>query len=141
MAPPVPPSPYSYLLSPSLLTDDFDHESWSNYQITTIQSCRTGAGTCLQPFSFIEFCDRRPSGSTAPFDDADAMAKWLPPNGFTGRVHHADVRVGGTYKMSFTNFTSAKATPSAVNTWSSFQTNGFAGRIGSTTRTWRARWW
>jgi len=34
------------------------------------------------------------------------MAKWLPPNGFTGKVHHADPRVGGTYKMSFTNFTS-----------------------------------
>ena len=32
------------------------------------------------------------------------MAKWLPPNGFTGKVHHADAKVGGTYKMSFTNF-------------------------------------
>lgn len=40
------------------------------------------------------------------FIDADAMAKWLPPNGFTGKVHHMDARVGGTYKMSFTNFTS-----------------------------------
>jgi uncharacterized protein YndB with AHSA1/START domain len=39
------------------------------------------------------------------FLDADAMAKWLPPNGFTGRVHHVDAKVGGTYKMSFTNFT------------------------------------
>ena len=39
------------------------------------------------------------------FLDADAMAKWLPPNGFTGKVHHVDARVGGTYKMSFTNFT------------------------------------
>jgi uncharacterized protein YndB with AHSA1/START domain len=38
------------------------------------------------------------------FLDADAMAKWLPPNGFTGKVHHLDARVGGTYKMSFTNF-------------------------------------
>jgi uncharacterized protein YndB with AHSA1/START domain len=38
------------------------------------------------------------------FLDPDAMAKWLPPNGFTGRVHHVDARVGGTYKMSFTNF-------------------------------------
>jgi uncharacterized protein YndB with AHSA1/START domain len=33
------------------------------------------------------------------------MAKWLPPHGFTGRVHHLDAKVGGTYKMSFTNFT------------------------------------
>ncbi len=38
------------------------------------------------------------------FLDADAMAKWLPPNGFTGKVHHMDAKVGGTYKMSFTNF-------------------------------------
>ena len=38
------------------------------------------------------------------FLDADAMAKWLPPNGFTGKVHQMDARVGGTYKMSFTNF-------------------------------------
>jgi uncharacterized protein YndB with AHSA1/START domain len=39
------------------------------------------------------------------FLDADAMTKWLPPNGFTGKVHHIDAKVGGTYKMSFTNFT------------------------------------
>jgi len=39
------------------------------------------------------------------FLDADAMAKWLPPNGFTGKVHHLDANVGATYKMSFTNFT------------------------------------
>jgi len=38
------------------------------------------------------------------FLDADAMAKWLPPNGFIGKVHHLDARVGGTCKMSFTNF-------------------------------------
>jgi uncharacterized protein YndB with AHSA1/START domain len=43
------------------------------------------------------------------FLDPDAMVKWLPPNGFTGKVHHADVRVGGTYKMSFTNFSSGKS--------------------------------
>ena len=39
------------------------------------------------------------------FLDADAMTKWLPPNGFTGKVHHMDAKVGGSYKMSFTNFT------------------------------------
>lgn len=39
------------------------------------------------------------------FLDADAMAKWLPPNGFTCKVHHLDAKIGGTYKMSFTNFT------------------------------------
>jgi uncharacterized protein YndB with AHSA1/START domain len=42
------------------------------------------------------------------FLDADAKAKWLPPNGFTGKVHHSDPRVGGTYKMSFTNFTTGQ---------------------------------
>ena len=43
------------------------------------------------------------------FLDADAMVKWLPPNGFTGKVHQLDPRVGGTYRMSFTNFTSGKS--------------------------------
>ncbi len=38
------------------------------------------------------------------FLDPDAMAKWLPPHGFTGKVHHLDARVGGSYRMSFTNF-------------------------------------
>ena len=43
------------------------------------------------------------------FLDADAMTKWLPPNGFTGKVHHMDPMVGGTFKMSFTNFTTGKS--------------------------------
>jgi uncharacterized protein YndB with AHSA1/START domain len=43
------------------------------------------------------------------FLDSDAMAKWLPPNGFTGKVHQMDGNVGGTYKMSFTNFTTGKS--------------------------------
>ncbi|MBK8571142.1 MAG: SRPBCC family protein [Holophagaceae bacterium] len=43
------------------------------------------------------------------FLDADAMAKWLPPHGFTGRVEHVDARVGGTYRMSFTNFSNGQS--------------------------------
>ena len=43
------------------------------------------------------------------FLDADAMAKWLPPHGFTGKVHHMDAKVGGTYKMSFTNLSSGSS--------------------------------
>jgi uncharacterized protein YndB with AHSA1/START domain len=43
------------------------------------------------------------------FIDASAMAKWLPPNGFTGQVHHIDAKVGGTYNMSFTDFTTGKS--------------------------------
>jgi uncharacterized protein YndB with AHSA1/START domain len=43
------------------------------------------------------------------FIDPDAKVRWLPPHGFTGKVHHLDARVGGSYKMSFTNFTSGKS--------------------------------
>src|SRR5947199_8504322 len=43
------------------------------------------------------------------FLEAEAMGKWLPPNGFTGKVHHMDAHVGGTYKMSFTNFTTGRS--------------------------------
>lgn len=43
------------------------------------------------------------------FLDPAAMAKWSPPNGFTGTVHHSDVRVGGSYRMSFTNFSTGTA--------------------------------
>jgi uncharacterized protein YndB with AHSA1/START domain len=43
------------------------------------------------------------------FIDADAKAKWLPPFGFTGKVHRMEARVGGTYKMSFTNFTTGSS--------------------------------
>jgi uncharacterized protein YndB with AHSA1/START domain len=43
------------------------------------------------------------------FMDPDAMAKWLPPHGFTGKVQHMDARVNGTYKMSFTNFTTGQS--------------------------------
>ncbi len=43
------------------------------------------------------------------FIDPDAMAKWLPPNGFTGKVHEMDARVGGRYRMSFTNFSTGSS--------------------------------
>ena len=43
------------------------------------------------------------------FLDPDAKVKWLPPHGFTAKIHHMDPRVGGTYKMSFTNFTTGKS--------------------------------
>jgi len=43
------------------------------------------------------------------FLEADALAKWLPPNGYTCKVHHLDTKVGGSYKMSFTNFTTGKS--------------------------------
>ena len=43
------------------------------------------------------------------FLDVDAKAKWLPPNGFTGKVHEIDATVGGTYRMSFTNFATGQS--------------------------------
>jgi uncharacterized protein YndB with AHSA1/START domain len=43
------------------------------------------------------------------FIEADAMAKWLPPNGFTCTVHHLDAKVGGSFRMSFRNFTTSKS--------------------------------
>jgi len=43
------------------------------------------------------------------FLDPDAMVKWLPPHGFIGKVHHLDAKVGGAYKMSFTNFSTGKS--------------------------------
>ena len=43
------------------------------------------------------------------FLDPDALVKWMPPNGFTGKVHHLEAKVGGSYRMSFTNFTTNKS--------------------------------
>jgi len=43
------------------------------------------------------------------FTDPDAMAKWLPPYGFIAKMHHAEVKVGGTFRMSFTNFTTGNS--------------------------------
>ena len=51
----------------------------------------------------------RPEKVYKAFIDADAKARWLPPNGFTCKVHSFDPKVGGTYKMSFTNFTTANS--------------------------------
>ncbi len=51
----------------------------------------------------------RPERVYRAFLDPDAKVKWLPPNGFTGKIHHMDARVGGSYKMSFTNFTTGKS--------------------------------
>jgi uncharacterized protein YndB with AHSA1/START domain len=43
------------------------------------------------------------------FVDPDAMSKWLPPNGFTGKVHHMEAKVGGTYRMAFTQFATGQS--------------------------------
>jgi uncharacterized protein YndB with AHSA1/START domain len=51
----------------------------------------------------------RPERVYKAFLDPDALVKWLPPNGFTARIHQFDIKVGGGYKMSFTNFTTGKS--------------------------------
>jgi uncharacterized protein YndB with AHSA1/START domain len=51
----------------------------------------------------------RPEKIYKAFLDADAKVKWLPPNGFTGKVHYLEAKVGGTFKVSFTNFTTGAA--------------------------------
>jgi uncharacterized protein YndB with AHSA1/START domain len=50
-----------------------------------------------------------PERVSRAFLDPDATSKWLPPNGFTGKVHHSDAKVGGRYRMSFTNFSTGKS--------------------------------
>jgi uncharacterized protein YndB with AHSA1/START domain len=50
-----------------------------------------------------------PERAYRAFLDPEAKVKWLPPNGFTAKVHHMDARIGGSYKMSFTNFTTGKS--------------------------------
>src|SRR5580693_6351500 len=65
-------------------------------------------GTLCMPTSTIRLhriLRANPERIYRAFLDADAIAKWLPPYGFTCKVHHMDPKVGGTYKMSFTNFT------------------------------------
>jgi uncharacterized protein YndB with AHSA1/START domain len=51
----------------------------------------------------------RPEKLYRAFLEADALAKWLPPNGFACTVHHLDAKVGGTFKMSFRNFTTGRS--------------------------------
>lgn len=59
--------------------------------------------------SFHRVMRAQPEKVYRAFLDADAVVKWLPPHGFTCKVHHMDPKVGGTYKMSFTNFTTGKS--------------------------------
>jgi hypothetical protein len=66
------------------------------------------------------------------FVEADAMAKWLPPNGFTCTVHSFDAKVGGGFKMSFAISPTVKVIRSAENMWSSCPANACVTRINST---------
>jgi len=72
----------------------------------------TGNGTEIMPTNTIRLhrvLRAAPEKVYRAFLDADAMAKWLPPNGFTCKVHHLEAKVGGAHKMSFTNFTTGQS--------------------------------
>ncbi len=69
----------------------------------------TTANTNTNTVRFHRVLRATPERVYRAFLDADAKAKWLPPHGFTGKVHHLDAQVGGTYHMSFTNFTTGKS--------------------------------
>ncbi len=73
------------------------------------------------------------------FLDPDAIVKWMPPNGFTAKVHHMDARAGGSYKMSFTNFSTGKSTLSAGSTSNWYRTSGFVTPTNSMIRIYRGR--
>ncbi len=73
------------------------------------------------------------------FLDSDALVKWIPPNGFTGKVHHLDARVGGSYKMSFTNFTTGKSHSFGGEYLELVPTNEFGTPTSSTIRIYPAR--
>ena len=73
------------------------------------------------------------------FLDPDAMVKWLPPHGFTGKVHRMDATVGGGYKMSFTNFGAGQTHSSAAPTSNSRPISASATRTSSTIPTCLAR--
>jgi uncharacterized protein YndB with AHSA1/START domain len=73
------------------------------------------------------------------FLDADAMVKWLPPHGFTGKVYHIQAEVGGTYKMSFTNLTTGHSHSFGGEFLELVSTSSFATRTSSTIRTYPVR--
>src|SRR2546427_6990030 len=72
--------------------------------VPTLDRKSTRLNSSHSQISYAVFCLKKKKVYRA-FLDAEAMAKWLPPNGFTGKVHHVDAKVGGTYRMAFTNFT------------------------------------
>ena len=75
----------------------------------TLKRSKEGDQPCRAPSTFTVSCCATPERVYRAFLDPDVMVKWLPPNGFTGKVHQLDVRIGGSYKMSFTNFTTTKS--------------------------------
>ena len=105
-------------LPPAGTADIVDARTTDDFQARGLSNRLKTAHTPLQEFQegmmpntvqFHRVLRARPERVYRAFLDADAMVKWLPPNGFTGKVHEMDARAGGKYKMSFTNFTSGKS--------------------------------
>ena len=68
-----------------------------------------GEKQCLTPFACIASCTTTPEKIYRAFIEPDALAKWLPPNGFACTVHHLEPKVGGTHRASFRNFTTGNS--------------------------------
>jgi uncharacterized protein YndB with AHSA1/START domain len=68
-----------------------------------------GKHPCPTPFDCTGSWQRSPKKVYRAFVEADAMAKWLPPNGFACTVHHLDAKIGGSFRMTFRNFTTGKS--------------------------------
>jgi uncharacterized protein YndB with AHSA1/START domain len=83
---------------------------WHRRTATGVEFARTTPKELKMPSTvrFHRVLRTSPEKVYKAFLDADAMVKWLPPNGFTGKVHKMDAKVGGGYKMSFTNFGTGK---------------------------------
>ena len=108
--------------------------------------CAATCATSTRTRAYEEFrhAEHRPVSSRAAGDARAGLprvprrrrdGKWLPPNGFTGKVHHMEAKVGGSYKMSFTNFTTGKSHSFGGKYVDSCRTSASATRTSSTTRT------
>jgi uncharacterized protein YndB with AHSA1/START domain len=87
-------------------------KGWSCRSIQWFGGCQRvhpKEGTMPNTVRFHRVLRATPERVYRAFLDPDAMAKWLPPNGFTGKVHQLDAKIGGAYRMSFTNFTTGKS--------------------------------
>jgi uncharacterized protein YndB with AHSA1/START domain len=74
------------------------------------------------------------------FIDPDALVKWMAPHGFTAKVHHLDPQQGGTYKMSFTNFSTGRPTHLAAPMLKLFLMNYCVTQISLMIRIWSVRY-
>src|SRR6185312_16547956 len=82
--------------------------SWASQASKEIDMAKASTNTSGNTIRLHRVLAAKPEKVYRAFTSPDAMARWLPPNGFTCTVHQMDSKVGGTYRMSFTNFTTGK---------------------------------